>query len=256
MKKTFVFGALAAAVSVGPALAQDEAAASAVAAEAPAAEAPAAEAPAAEAAPVDEAELLKKVSYAFGMQVFAGMQARGVERNPEDFAAGVSDQAAGSQKMKPQEAQEVLLQYQELAARKMREEAEAQGKANVEAGNKFLEDNAKKDGVTVTDSGLQYEVMKAAEGPKPKATDTVQVHYHGTLMDGTVFDSSVDRGQPATFPLNRVIAGWTEGVQLMNVGSKFKFTIPPELAYGERGAPPKIGPNSVLQFEVELLEIQ
>src|SRR5690349_4621562 len=109
--------------------------------------------------------------------------------------------------------------------------------------------------VTTTASGLKYEVLKDATGPKPKATDNVTVHYKGTLTDGTVFDSSYDRGQPATFPLNRVIKGWTEGVQLMSPGSKFKFTIPPELGYGAAGAGGKIPPNSVLVFEVELIKI-
>jgi len=109
--------------------------------------------------------------------------------------------------------------------------------------------------VTTTASGLKYEVLKEGSGAKPSATDNVTVHYHGTMMDGTVFDSSVDRGQPAAFPLNRVIPGWTEGVQLMPLGSKYRFTIPPNLAYGERGAGDKIPPNSTLIFEVELIKI-
>ena len=110
-------------------------------------------------------------------------------------------------------------------------------------------------GVTTTDSGLQYEVITAGDGPRPKATDRVRVHYVGTLLDGTKFDSSIDRGEPAEFPLNGVIPGWTEGLQLMPVGSKYKFYIPSELAYGEQGTPGPIGPNATLTFEVELLEI-
>ena len=133
----------------------------------------------------------------------------------------------------------------------MAEAAAASAKA---AGQAYLDENAKKEGVSVTESGLQYEVLQAAEGAKPAATDTVKVHYTGTLTDGTKFDSSVDRGEPVEFPLNRVIPGWTEGVQLMNVGSKFRFTIPSELAYGERDMG-TIPPNSVLVFEVELLDI-
>ncbi len=119
----------------------------------------------------------------------------------------------------------------------------------------YLADNAKKEGVQVTESGLQYQIVSASEGEKPVATDTVTVHYHGTTMDGRVFDSSVERGEPAQFPLNGVIAGWTEGVQLMSVGSKFKFFIHPDLAYGTQGAGQMIGPNDALIFEVELITI-
>lgn len=122
-------------------------------------------------------------------------------------------------------------------------------------GEDFLAENGKKAGVTTTASGLQYEVITMGDGAKPAATDKVTVHYHGTLIDGTVFDSSVERGQPATFPLNGVIAGWTEALQLMPVGSKFRIFLPSNLAYGERGAGQMIGPNSTLIFEVELLSI-
>ena len=123
-------------------------------------------------------------------------------------------------------------------------------------GAAFLESNAKLEGVTVTESGLQYSVITEADGAKPKATDTVTVHYRGTLLDGTEFDSSYSRGEPATFALNQVIPGWTEGVQLMGIGNKFKFVIPYQLAYGERGAGNSIGPFETLIFEVELLEIK
>ena len=129
------------------------------------------------------------------------------------------------------------------------------GKAS-EAGKKFLDDNAKRSGVKTTASGLQYEILKEGNGPKPAATDTVVVHYHGTTVEGKVFDSSVDRKKPATFPVNQVIPGWTEALQLMPVGSKWKLVIPAALAYGERGAGADIKPNSVLVFEVELLEIK
>ena len=120
----------------------------------------------------------------------------------------------------------------------------------------FLTANAKKEGVKVLPSGLQYKVIKSGSGKTPKATDSVKVHYHGTLIDGTVFDSSVDRGEPITFPVNGVIKGWTEALQLMKEGDKWQLFIPSDLAYGERGAPPKIAPNSTLVFEVELLAVE
>jgi FKBP-type peptidyl-prolyl cis-trans isomerase FklB len=128
--------------------------------------------------------------------------------------------------------------------------------ANLNEGEEFLEQNKTREGVVTTASGLQYEVLKEGDGPKPKATSTVKCHYHGTLINGTVFDSSVQRGQPASFPLNMVIKGWTEGVQLMSVGSKYRFFLHPTLAYGERGAGGSIGPNATLIFDVELLGIQ
>ena len=125
-----------------------------------------------------------------------------------------------------------------------------------EEGEKFLAENQKREGVKVTASGLQYEVLEATLGQKPKATNTVKVHYEGTLIDGTVFDSSYKRGEPISFPLNGVIKGWTEGLQLMSIGSKYKFYIPYELGYGERGAGPSIPPFATLIFTVELLEIK
>jgi FKBP-type peptidyl-prolyl cis-trans isomerase FklB len=127
--------------------------------------------------------------------------------------------------------------------------------ANLKAGQDFLEVNKQKPGVTALPSGLQYEVITEGNGIKPLARNKVTCHYHGTLIDGTVFDSSVKRGQPATFPLNMVIKGWTEGLQLMPVGSKWRFFIPPQLAYGDRQTGAHIGPNSTLVFEVELLDV-
>jgi len=146
------------------------------------------------------------------------------------------------------EAGRVLSEYQQ----KMNEQKFAGVKSKGEA---FLQSNAKLEGVTVTESGLQYSVITEADGAKPAVTDSVTVHYQGTLLDGTEFDSSYSRGEPATFALNQVIPGWTEGVQLMNEGSKFKFVIPYELAYGDRGAGNSIGPYETLIFEVELLKI-
>ena len=132
---------------------------------------------------------------------------------------------------------------------------ESQGETNTVEGAAFLEANKMQDGVMTTASGLQYMVIEKGDGPKPSASDRVTVHYRGTLIDGSEFDSSYSRGQPATFPVSGVIPGWVEGLQLMNVGGKYKFFIPSELAYGERGAGQRIGPNAVLIFEVELLEI-
>ena len=128
-------------------------------------------------------------------------------------------------------------------------------KSVIEEGKKFLEENSKKDGIITLESGLQYQVLKSAEGPKPTINDQVTTHYHGTLLDGTVFDSSIERGQPATFPVSGVIKGWTEALQLMTVGSKWKLFVPYDLAYGERSAGPKIGPYTTLIFEVELISI-
>jgi FKBP-type peptidyl-prolyl cis-trans isomerase FklB len=135
---------------------------------------------------------------------------------------------------------------------KLRQE---KAEANLKAGKAFLEQNGKRPEVTTLPSGLQYEILVNADGNKPSETSTVTCHYHGTLIDGRVFDSSVQRGKPASFPLNRVIKGWTEGLQLMSVGSKYRFFIPPQLAYGERQVSAEIGPNSTLIFDVELLEI-
>ena len=132
---------------------------------------------------------------------------------------------------------------------------ERKGQENLEVGNAFLETNKAREGITVTESGLQYEILAAGTGAKPTAADQVRVHYHGTLIDGTVFDSSVDRGEPATFGVGQVIPGWTEALQLMPTGSKWKVYLPSAIAYGERGAGGNIGPNSALIFEVELLEI-
>jgi len=137
----------------------------------------------------------------------------------------------------------------------MQQQKQGRSTRVIESGNKYLEENAKKEGVTVTESGLQYEVISSGDGDIPGLTSKVKTHYHGTLIDGTVFDSSYDRGQPAEFPVNGVIAGWTEALQLMSVGSKWKLTIPYALAYGENGAGGSIGPCETLVFDIELLEI-
>jgi FKBP-type peptidyl-prolyl cis-trans isomerase len=190
--------------------------------------------------------LSERVSYSYGLMIARQLTDEGVEIDFEQFKAGFQGILDGA---------ESALSEDEISAT-FRENREALDAKKAAAVQKVLEENAKKDGVTTTESGLQYEVLKDGDGEKPKATDKVKVHYHGTLTDGTVFDSSVDRGEPITFPLNGVIKGWTEGVQLMPVGSKFRFLIPSDLAYGERGSPPVIGPNAPLFFEVELLAIE
>jgi FKBP-type peptidyl-prolyl cis-trans isomerase len=173
----------------------------------------------------------------------------GDEINLEAMNYGFRSATLGEEAdMTMEEADAILRSYIDKASAKA-------GQSNLESGNSFLEENRKRDGVNVTGSGLQYEVLKEGTGEKPAAEDRVRVHYHGTLIDGKVFDSSVDRGEPAVFGVNQVIAGWTEALQLMPVGSKWKIYIPSELGYGERGAGGDIGPNSTLIFEVELLEI-
>jgi FKBP-type peptidyl-prolyl cis-trans isomerase FklB len=190
-------------------------------------------------------------SYAFGMLVGKNLQ----RQLPADLNVDLIMKAMGSalknepQPFEAQAANEIYSQYNTKAQAEAGEKSKAEGK-------KFLDENKKRKEVTTTASGLQYEVMKRGEGKvSPVATDQVKVHYHGTTTDGSVFDSSVERGEPITFGLNQVIPGWTEGVQLMHVGDKFKFFIPAELAYGDRSPSPKIKPNSTLVFEVELFEI-
>lgn len=169
---------------------------------------------------------------------------------------GLADTFAGGKTLLSEE--EMQQAFTEFNQRVQQARAERQQKAageNLKKGEEFLAKNKSAEGVKATESGLQYQVIKEGSGPKPKENDQVKVHYVGTTIEGKKFDSSIDRGQPATFPLNGVIAGWTEALQLMPVGSKYKLFIPGNLAYGERGSPPNIGPNEVLIFEVELLEI-
>jgi FKBP-type peptidyl-prolyl cis-trans isomerase FklB len=194
---------------------------------------------------------MDKISYALGLSMGQNLMGSGVEKlNYQDLAAGIEDVLTHAQpKISYQEAQQVLNTFfQEL-------EEKVAGAAKAD-GEKFLAENAKREGVKVTASGLQYEVLEPSLGQKPKATDTVRVHYEGTLIDGTVFDSSYKRGESISFPLNGVIKGWTEGLQLMSIGSKYKFFIPYQLAYGERGAGASIPPYAALIFTVELLGIE
>jgi FKBP-type peptidyl-prolyl cis-trans isomerase len=157
--------------------------------------------------------------------------------------------------MTPEQLSETNAALQQKMQAQAQSQQQEAGETNRKEGEAFLAENKSKEGVKITESGLQYEVLSEGEGDKPGATDTVTVHYRGTLLDGTEFDSSYSRGEPATFALNQVIPGWTEGLQLMTPGSKYKLYIPSELAYGERGAGNQIGPNSTLVFEVELMEV-
>jgi FKBP-type peptidyl-prolyl cis-trans isomerase FkpA len=184
----------------------------------------------------------------------ARQQELGVKLDNAMIMKGVQDGLVKKSLLSEEQLEKALKNYDQKINEASAKKAADDAKANLETGKKFLEENAKKKGVTVTKSGLQYEVITEGKGVKPKASDMVKVHYTGTLINGTKFDSSVDRKEPAEFPLDHVIPGWTEGVQLMNVGSKYKFYLPSELAYGAQGAG-SIPANSVLIFEVELLSI-
>jgi len=198
----------------------------------------------------------EKISYAIGTQIGSSLKNDDIAIVPEQFLSGVLDAIEGKDtKMTPEEMNATMMALQQELQKKQMEKATAAASENAEAGEKFLEENGKKEGVITTKSGLQYKVLEEGDGKKPTAADTITAHYHGTLIDGTVFDSSVDRGQPAQFPVGRVIAGWTEALQLMPVGSKWRLFIPSDLAYGERGAGNDIGPNAALIFDVELLSI-
>ncbi|MBP0903202.1 FKBP-type peptidyl-prolyl cis-trans isomerase [Mariniflexile gromovii] len=199
---------------------------------------------------------IDSVSYAIGMDVAKNVKTSVSEIDSELFIQGYMNVLDSTNiLLKPEDGQQILSAYfqkkQAENMKKQQEEAE-KGKA---VGEKFLEENKSKDGIKVTESGLQYKVLKEGTGAKPTAESKVKVHYHGTLIDGTVFDSSVERGEPTEFGVGQVIRGWTEGLQLMSVGSKYKFFIPQDLAYGARQAGEKIKPYSTLIFEVELLEI-
>jgi FKBP-type peptidyl-prolyl cis-trans isomerase FklB len=202
---------------------------------------------------------MDKVSYSIGLQIGfnlvkqqEALKKQNVQVNTDALLGGVKDALANKPQMTADQVRATLTAFE----KDMTQKEQATGQKNAADGEKFLADNKKKEGVKTTSSGLQYKVVKEGNGPQPKDTDTVVANYRGTLINGTEFDSSYKRGQPATFPLNRVIKGWTEGLQLMKVGSKYQFFIPASLAYGEQQMGPDIGPNATLIFDVELVGIQ
>ena len=198
----------------------------------------------------------QKLGYIIGMDIGKSLREQGTGVDLDALIDAMTATYKGEElAMTPEEAVAVRTAYVQKMQAEQQATSAATGQTNLAEGQKFLAENKVKEGVQTTDSGLQYKVLSMGDGAKPAATDTVKVHYRGTLLDGTEFDSSYARNEPISFALNRVIAGWTEGVQLMPIGSKFEFYIAPELAYGEGGGGP-IPPNSTLVFEVELLDIE
>ena len=200
---------------------------------------------------------MDKLSYALGLGIGQQLSQMGAsDISAEDFAQAIKDVLEGNElKVSHREAQAIVQDYFQKQEQKLQAQRAEAGKAHKEAGEKYLAENAKKEGVITLPSGLQYQVLKEGSGKKPTAKDTVQCHYEGFLIDGTVFDSSIQRGEPATFPLQQVIAGWTEGLQLMQEGAKYRFFIPYRLGYGEGGAGNSIPPFAALIFDVELIQV-
>lgn len=206
-------------------------------------------------APLDTLE--KRASYAIGMNFAQSMKSQKVPIDLELLIQGMRDAFGdGEPRMSQQEIQQAFQEFQSMMGERQKKEHDEQAAANQKQADEFFAENKSKPGVVTTDSGLQYMVMREGDGPKPTLQDRVSVHYTGTLLDGTKFDSSYDRNQPATFPVGGVISGWKEAIQLMPVGSKYKLWIPPDLAYGANGQGQVIGPNAALVFEVELLGIE
>jgi len=196
------------------------------------------------------------VSYIIGTDVANSLEPVKGDIDLDLFMAGLKDALGGKeQKIEESKKGEIMRKFSQMMSEKQQAQREKDNEKNIAEGKKFLEENKKREGVVTTESGLQYVILKKGTGPKPAGTDKVKVHYRGTLIDGTEFDSSIKRGQPAEFNVNAVIKGWTEALQLMPVGSKWQLYIPSDLAYGPRGAGRQIGPNETLIFEVELLDI-
>ena len=199
----------------------------------------------------------EKISYSMGFEVGNYFKGAGGDIQQEFLVKGIEDAYKGAKPaLTPEEMQAIQKEFAQKMQAQQKVKMEQMKAANLAAGAKFLEENKKKKGVVVTASGLQYEVLKQGQGEKAKATDKVKVEYVGTLIDGTEFDSTKAHGEPAQFQVNQVIKGWAEALQLMNVGTKLHLVIPADLAYGENGAAPKIQPNSVLVFDVELISIE
>lgn len=197
----------------------------------------------------------QKASYSIGVQLGSQFKTQQLELDVNALKAGLADVMDNQELRLSQEAQmEAIQAFQENEMKKKEAAFKVVAEANLKEGQEFLAENGKKDGIVTTESGLQYRVIEQGEGAKPTAEDMVTVHYRGTLIDGTEFDSSYARNEPVTFPVNGVIPGWTEALQLMNEGAKWELFIPAELAYGERGTPGPIGPNATLLFEVELIK--
>ena len=194
----------------------------------------------------------EKISYIIGRDMAANLKKQGIDIEAEAFFKGLKEVIAGQpSSLSQQEIQMAMMALQQ----EMQQKQGAKGGENQKAGEAFLAENKNKEGVKTLPSGLQYQVLEEGTGKSPAASDKVTTHYHGTLIDGTVFDSSYERGQPATFPVNGAIAGWTEALQLMKEGAKWRLFIPSELAYGSQGAGDTIGPNTTLIFDVELISV-
>jgi len=199
----------------------------------------------------------EKLSYSIGMDIGGNLKRGAVEVDPDVLAKGLKDSYGGGKTILGEEdAKKVIMEYQKAMMAKQAETMRKLGEKNKADGEKFLAENGKKEGVKTLPSGLQYKVITPGTGKSPKSTDTVTTNYRGTLIDGTEFDSSYKRGQPATFPVSGVIPGWTEALQLMKEGAKWQLFVPSNLAYGERGAGREIGPDATLIFEVELISIK
>lgn len=199
----------------------------------------------------------EKISYVLGLDIGNHLKGLQTDIDLDVFLQGVETSLEGKDPLiTPEQATNIKKEFSQKMMQERAEKNKKMAVTNKEEGEKFLAENKTKEGVKTTESGLQYIVLEEGKGETPKATDTVSVQYKGTLINGTEFDSSYKRGKPATFPLNRVIPGWTEGLQLMREGAKYRFFIPSDLAYGERGTGPVIGPNATLIFDVELLSIE